>query len=302
MRFTLTVDWGLEMCVAGRQKVEQPLWGVRLMKQDEYTDMGGTGEVFLTTHWSLIGDIGSADDRDRALIGLLINKYWKPVYCYLRRKGYDNEEAKDLTQGFFHQVVLGRNLFQKADQSRGRFRSFLLMALNRYLISAREKQTAQRQIPKHKLVSLDQIDLPELAQTTEDMAPEDAYNYAWVSALLEEVLVEVQAQCRERRLYTHWQIFRERVLKPILRGGEPTPMREICEKYGIEDGIKASNMVTTVKRIFQTTLRQYVRNSVISNRDLQGNDGRRAGGDKAFFSEKERRIAKILGIYCWTPS
>jgi predicted transcriptional regulator len=42
-------------------------------------------------------------------------------------------------------------------------------------------------------------------------------------------------------------------------------MREICEKYGIEDGIKASNMVTTVKRIFQTTLRQYVRNSVISN-------------------------------------
>ena len=87
------------------------------------TDMGGAGQAFLTTHWSIIENVGSSDeDRNQALIGLLLSKYWKPVYCYLRRKGYDNEQAKDLTQGFFHEVVLGRNLIQKADQSRGRFR------------------------------------------------------------------------------------------------------------------------------------------------------------------------------------
>ncbi len=81
------------------------------MKHDEMTDMGGTGEAFLTTHWSVIENIGSSDeDRSRALIGSLLSKYWKPVYCYLRRKGHDNEQAKDLTQAFFHEVVLGRNL------------------------------------------------------------------------------------------------------------------------------------------------------------------------------------------------
>ena len=88
--------------------------------------MGGETETFLTTHWSLIEDVQSRGDKDRALIGLLLGKYWKPVYCYLRRKGYDNEQAKDLTQDFFHEVVLSRDLVRRADQSKGRFRSFLL--------------------------------------------------------------------------------------------------------------------------------------------------------------------------------
>jgi len=73
------------------------------MRGNDYTSMGGTGQVFLTTHWSFIEDAGSTDeDKNRALVGLLLNRYWKPVYCYLRRKGYNNEQAKDLTQGFFH--------------------------------------------------------------------------------------------------------------------------------------------------------------------------------------------------------
>ena len=115
------------------------------MKRDDMTDMGGTGQAFLTTHWSIIENVGTSDDdKNQALIGLLLSKYWKPVYCYLRRKGHDNEQAKDLTQGFFHDVVLGRNLIQKADQSKGRFRSFLLIALNRYLITAKTGQTAQK--------------------------------------------------------------------------------------------------------------------------------------------------------------
>ena len=133
------------------------------MRSDEYTDMGGVGEAFLTTHWSLIEDVGASDDkRNRALVSLLLKKYWKPVYCYLRQKGYDNEKAKDLTQGFFHEVVLGRALIQKADQSKGRFRTFLLTALSRYLISVREYETARKRIPQHRLISLDLIDQSSL--------------------------------------------------------------------------------------------------------------------------------------------
>jgi len=62
------------------------------------TAMGGERETFLTTHWTLIEQVKSGQDKDRALIGLLLDRYWKPVYCYLRRKGHDNEQAKDLTQ------------------------------------------------------------------------------------------------------------------------------------------------------------------------------------------------------------
>src|SRR5512136_3003846 len=95
----------------------------------DQTDMGGTAETFLTTHWSLIEGVQKHADPDRALIGLLLERYWKPVYCYLRRKGYKNEDAKDLTQGFLHEVVLDRQLIQRADPAKGRFRSFLLHAL-----------------------------------------------------------------------------------------------------------------------------------------------------------------------------
>jgi len=111
------------------------------------TDIGGKGGTFLTTHWSLVEYIQSDGDKNRELIGLLLDRYWKPVYCYLRHKGYDNEEAKDLTQGFFHEVVLNRNLIQRADQSKGRFRTFLLHALDQHLLNEKRRRTTQKRSP-----------------------------------------------------------------------------------------------------------------------------------------------------------
>ena len=235
------------------------------MKRDDMTDMGGVGEAFLTTHWSIIENVGSSDDdKNRTLIGLLLSKYWKPVYCYLRRKGHDNEQAKDLTQGFFHEVVLGRDLIQKADQSKGRFRSFMLIALNRYLITARTGQVAQKRIPKSKLVPLDVTDLPELRQAASELTPEDSFNYAWVSSLLEQVLQEVESKCHEDGKTVHWHIFGDRVLDPIMEKTEPPSMKEICRKYAVESEARASNMMVTVKRRFQTALRSYLRSLVVS--------------------------------------
>jgi len=239
------------------------------MKRDDMTDMGGVGEAFLTTHWSIIENVGSSDeDRNQALIGLLLGKYWKPVYCYLRRKGHDNEQAKDLTQGFFHEVVLGRSLIQKADQSKGRFRSFLLIALNRYLITAKTGQAAQKRIPKSKLVSLDVTDLPELRQTASELTPEDSFNYAWISALLEQVLQEVEAKCHEDGKTVHWHIFHDRVLEPIMEKNEPPSMTEICRRYGIQSEATASNMMVTVKRRFQIVLKSHLRNLVVSEEQV----------------------------------
>lgn len=237
------------------------------MRRPDQTSIGGTGGAFLTTHWSLIEKAQSNEEGNRALIGLLLGKYWKPVYCYLRRKGYDNEQAKDLTQGFFHEVVLGRGLIEKADQAKGRFRSYLLLALNRHLVNIREEQTAQKRIPKDRLVPLDQIDPPDLPASLTRLAPEETFNYAWVSALLEQVLAEVETKCRQRELELHWQVFRDRIVRPILNRTEPASMDAICERYGIEDTIKASNMMTTVKRLFQSVLKQHVRNSVMSDED-----------------------------------
>lgn len=236
------------------------------MSRDDYTDMGGTEETFLTTQWTIVEGIVSADEgHSRALIESLLDHYWKPVYCYLRRKGHTNEEAKDLTQGFFHEVVLERHLVEKADPEKGRFRSFLLMALNRYLSNVRKHDERQRRTPKGKLVPIHMVEPPELSQIAAQANPDDCFNYAWVSSLLERVLDEVESNCHREGKTVHWHLFYDRVLAPIMDRTDSLSLKEVCNRYGIEDETKASNMIVTVKRRFQKLLREYLRKSVMSD-------------------------------------
>ncbi|MHC4165417.1 MAG: RNA polymerase sigma factor [Planctomycetota bacterium] len=227
-------------------------------------------EAFLTTHWSLIDDIQAGHDKDRALIKLLLQRYWKPVYCYLRRKGFNNQDAKDLTQGFFHEIVLKRRLVQRSDQAKGRFRSFLLHALNQYVINQRAKQTATIRIPQDKLVSLETMDPSDLPEDISVCEPDVSYNYAWVSALLDQVLAAVKQSCSEEGLQTHWELFHARIVEPILTGAPAPPLSEICTRLGVEDTRRASNMIITVKRRFREMLRKSIRNTVISTDQVEG--------------------------------
>jgi hypothetical protein len=241
------------------------------MRREDETDMGGIQEAFLTTHWSLVDNIGISGDSDkkRNLIGLLLKRYWKPVYCYLRRKGYDNEQAKDLTQGFFHEVVLSRQLIQKADRSRGRFRSYLLAALNNYISAVHAAETAQKRMPKGKLIPLDMTDPPNFCRITRNYTPEESFDYAWVSALLEKVIDEVETTCYEEGMTVHWRVFCEKVLAPITDGTDPVSLAEICHKYDIESSRVASNMIITVKRRFQAILRKNLRETVTSDGQIE---------------------------------
>lgn len=234
----------------------------------DQTDMRGTRGAFLTTHWSLIEDMKARPDREGALIGLLLQSYWKPVYCYLRRKGRDNEEAKDLTQDFFHEVVLSRHLVGRADQDKGRFRSFLLYALNQYLVNRDRDARAQKRIPRDKLVSLDMAEMPVLPESLVEASAEDSYQYAWLSILLEHVVSQVKAACGQEGMETHWALFQDRVLGPILADSKPRALTELCETYGIEDTKKASNMIVTVKRRFRSVLVEHIRNTVVSDEQV----------------------------------
>lgn len=238
------------------------------MKHDDQTDMGGEGQTFLTTHWSLIESIRTGDDSGRALIGSLLKNYWKPVYSYLRRHGYGNEEAKDLTQSFFHEIVLGNELVQQADRRKGRFRSFLLAALRRFCINVKYKETARKRVPKGQFVPLDVVDPDRLVAVSDDLSPDDCFNYAWVSSLLERVFEEVEATCHEDGMTVYWKVFEQRVLLPIMSETEPHSVKAICEQYGIPDGTRLANMVVTVKRRIQSALKKHIRDLVTSSEEV----------------------------------
>jgi RNA polymerase sigma-70 factor (ECF subfamily) len=234
------------------------------MANGDWTDIGGVRQTFLTTHWSMVEDIKKRGDKEQALIGLLLERYWKPVYCYLRRKGYDNEQAKDLTQGFFHEVVLNRDLIDRANPSKGSFRSLLLHALNHYVVDEQRKESACKRIPKDKLVPLDITDLPTLPEIVDELDPEETFNYAWKTDLLERALSQVRENYSQQGMESHWYVFRDRLLKPLLEDEPMLPLKRICRQYGIENEATASHMLETVKRRFQSVLRKQVRQTVLT--------------------------------------
>ena len=239
------------------------------MENRDWTEMGGVRQKFLTTHWSMLEGIKKRGDKERNLIGLLLERYWKPVYCYLRRKGYNNEKAKDLTQGFFHEVVLNRALIDRADPSKGSFRTLLLHALNHYVVDEHRKESARKHIPKDKLVRLDITDPPALPEIVDELGPEETFNYAWKADLLERALSEVKESYVKQGMESHWHVFRDRLLQPLLENQQPVALKEICRQYGIEDEATASHMLETVKRRFQSILRKQVRQTVLTGQVVE---------------------------------
>jgi RNA polymerase sigma-70 factor (ECF subfamily) len=240
------------------------------MSRKGYTSIGGDQRDFQTTHWTAIEQVrvgGSA--HAQMLIGELLRAYWKPVYCYLRHRGLGNEEAKDLTQDFFQEVVLGRELVRLADRTKGRFRTLLLRALDRYLVSVHRKRTARKRIPPEKLFPLADEQLRELPAQIDPLSSEDAFNYAWVSGLLDRMLADVKEQCLRHGMAVHWDLFRDRVLRPIIEDRAPPSLAQLCTTYGIEEATRASNMIFAVKRRFQSALKRHLRQSVARDTDVE---------------------------------
>jgi len=241
-----------------------------MLRRDNETTMGGAKGSFETTHWSQIYKAKTHDqERRQSSVNNLINRCWKPVYCYLIHKGYSNEDAKDLTQGFFHEIVLGRELIQQADQRKGRFRTFLLTALDRYVTSVYRKKTAKKRLPEHGLTQLDDAVIPDMPITNSKLCPEQAFHYAWATNLLDQVFAIVKNEYCTTGRTRYWEVFNATVVAPILDNTEVPSLIELCQKYGIESEKKASNMIITVKRRFSTALKHHLRKFVKSDSEIE---------------------------------
>jgi RNA polymerase sigma-70 factor (ECF subfamily) len=154
------------------------------------TDPAAGSTAFVTTHWSVVVAAGRADtQRAHDALARLCQTYWHPLYAYVRRLGHSPHDAQDLTQEFFARL-LAKNYLAGADESRGRFRSFLLASLKHFLANEWHRAHAQKrgggQIPIP-------IDLAT-AETTCHFEPADPstaekiYERRWALTLLDRVL------------------------------------------------------------------------------------------------------------------
>jgi RNA polymerase sigma-70 factor (ECF subfamily) len=226
--------------------------------------MGGT---LTATNYPPMGTARPNDHRGRA-IDSLIGRYREPVYCHLRHKGYDAERAEDLTQEFFQEVVLERNLISRVDPAKGQFRPFLFSALSRYLINVRKRESSHRRIPDSRLIPLDAVEPSRLPQSTGESTPDETCDYAWLSEVVKHVLKQVEAEYQEKGMLAHWHVFQEHVLQPIVDQTDCQPLKEVCDRYGVDE-TKASNMIVTVKRRFRRLLTQHLQRLAVSSEETR---------------------------------
>lgn len=152
--------------------------------------------AFVTTHWSVVLDAGRADpERARDALARLCQTYWHPLYAYVRRLGNSPHDAQDLTQEFFARL-LAKNSLAGADESRGRFRSFLLASLKHFLVNEWDKARAQKrgggQIPIPIDVNTAETSCHfEPADTT---TAEKIFERRWALTLLDQVLRRLREQ------------------------------------------------------------------------------------------------------------
>src|SRR5262245_65384679 len=155
------------------------------------------GAGFATTHWSLVLAAGGTDSREVApALRQLLERYWYPLYAFVRRKGHDSEEACDLTQEFLSRL-LEKNLLRSADPGKGRFRTFLLTALSRFLVDEWRREGRQIRGGGRSILSLDLVgaEARYRLEPADTLTPERIYERRWAMTLLERALKRLGEEC-----------------------------------------------------------------------------------------------------------
>jgi RNA polymerase sigma-70 factor (ECF subfamily) len=208
---------------------------------------------FPTTHWSIVGRAGMGDSaRRRALAGLL-KQYLPALRLYLlARHRVPADRADDLLQGFLADKVVAQDLVRRADRERGRFRSFLIAALDRFVIDQVRRDKAAKRSPG-AVASLEQS--PILEPPAPD-AP-DVFDRAWARQVLELAITRTQRECGAAGRDDVWAVFDARILGPTLHQRPPVPLEELVALFGFTPE-QASNLLVTGKRMFARNLRGVV--------------------------------------------
>ena len=221
---------------------------------------GGRGNSFPTTDWGLLADCRGGSPAARlAAMDILIRRYWKPVFLFLRYSGADVESAKDATQAFFADWI-ENDVFSKADERKGRFRSFMLTCLKRFSANEHRATCAQKRSPEDGLLSLDELmDKPDIHfEPSHNMTPDAIFQKVWASEVVRRVLNHLEIECSRTGKAVHFDIFCKRVIRPILEGDSDPSMAELGEAHRISEK-QAANHLLTAKRAYQRLLQEEIR-------------------------------------------
>jgi RNA polymerase sigma-70 factor (ECF subfamily) len=216
---------------------------------------------FQTTHWSVIltAAEGQHPDSQEALESLCL-AYWKPLYAFVRRSGYAQADAEDLTQGFFEHL-LAKEIVKSVNVHGGKFRSYLLVCLKNFLRSEWERGQAQKRGGSHSHIPFEFCDM-ELEDSS--ATPDAAFDKAWAVTVLQQAFdlltSEYKAAGREA-IFEQLRIFLHGDRVPLTYG-------ELAERLGTSEGA-VKMLVQRMRRRYRECLNAVILATVAHPGDVQ---------------------------------
>jgi RNA polymerase sigma-70 factor (ECF subfamily) len=220
---------------------------------------GGAG--FQTTHWTLVlhARQTQSDTSAQKALSNFCEAYWPPLYAFLRHRGHASPEAQDLVQGFFAHL-LEQNTLSRADQEKGRLRTFLLGSLQNFLFNEYDRTHALKRGGGKQIFSIDEH-LPEAEAAMMDTAhlsDSRSYDLAWAQTIVKRAWQQLQ-DAFETEGKAEWL----EVLRPFVAGGGKTPLSQ--EEAAAKLGVPIATLRTWLSRLrqrYREALRTEVANTV----------------------------------------
>jgi RNA polymerase sigma factor (sigma-70 family) len=234
----------------------------------EETQIGGSQYRFRETYWTAIlkAKDKASPGYDEAL-NYLIATYWKPVYFYIRRKGYDIEAAKDLTQSFFT-VFLEKDFLRLVEKGKGRFRTFILTALDRFLSKERERLHAQKRGGSRVILALDfkRAETEFHLEPGTDETPEKILIRTWASITLEQAMCQLRQEfaAPSRRVYL--TVFESCLTTKA--GDQLDTYKDLSRRLGIS-ATDVKNYLHRVRQRYRELIKDEIRKYVTDEDELK---------------------------------
>lgn len=234
-----------------------------------------TRSAFQTTSWTQIVRARNGGQDLEALL----ERYWSPVYAYIRSSGKNQDDASDLTQAFLLSLLESNVLLNRADPERGRFRSYLKAALKRFLVDEHRRvhgradqragvnKAAHQSRPKCVQVPVEMLESLEPRKRDD---PHAAFERQWAAATMSLALARLEVSCRENGQADDWAVFESRVLLPAKQGTAPKPIEQVLQQSNAKTPQQVYSIIQTMKRRLHRELCAVVSESVEDPADIEG--------------------------------
>jgi len=228
---------------------------------------GKAGRWFTTTRWSVVrAAADSGNPGYQSALSELCTSYWPPVYAFIRSRGHDPDEAQDLTQGFFTQL-LDKKFLKSVQRAKGKFRSFILACVKHFLANEWDRQTALKRGGDVETVPLEMGDAESFVriEPADRRTPEQAFQREWARTIIRRVVSAMEEDAVERG-----ERKRFAYLEPHLLGGPGAlPYARIAEELGTSEGAVRVGVHKLRKR-FGDALREEIAHTVHEPEAIDG--------------------------------